>query len=67
MVRMPACLFAAVMTASFLLAAAPYASAQNVSGHVVTRKVVSECKKQARQQKLSYLKRRKFVRECVKR
>ena len=37
----------------------------NMSGRVVTRKKLAECRRQARDAKLTYVKRRKFVRDCV--
>ena len=39
--------------------------AQDMAGHVVTRRKLADCKRQAKAQKLSYLKRRKFLRSCV--
>jgi hypothetical protein len=36
-----------------------------MSGRVVTRKKLAECRQAARVAKLTYGKRRKFVRECV--
>lgn len=36
-----------------------------MAGKVVTKKKLADCKKQAKEQKLSYGKRRKFVRACV--
>ena len=37
----------------------------NLSGRVITRKKLAECRQAARVAKLTYVKRRKFVRECV--
>ena len=39
--------------------------AQDMAGHVITRRKLADCKRQAKAQKLSYLKRRKFMRSCV--
>jgi len=38
---------------------------QDMAGHVVTRRKLADCKRQAKAQKLPYLKRRKFMRGCV--
>ncbi len=49
-------------------ASAPSATnskAQDMAGHVITRRKIADCKRQAKAQKLSYLKRRKFMRSCV--
>ncbi len=35
------------------------------AGRVITRKTLTACKQQAKDLKLSYLKRRKFLRDCV--
>jgi hypothetical protein len=40
-------------------------TAQDMAGHVITRRKLADCKRQAKAQKLSYLKRRKFMRSCV--
>ena len=39
----------------------------SMAGHVITKKQLAECKKKARDQKLTYFKRQKFVRACVNR
>jgi hypothetical protein len=56
---------------AFLIVAGPAmaqsaAKPPSMTGKVVTKKKLAECKKQAKEQKLGYIKRRKFVRECVK-
>ena len=38
---------------------------QDMAGRVVTRRKLADCKREAKAQKLSYLKRRKFLRICV--
>ena len=38
---------------------------QDMAGRVVTRRKLADCKREAKAQKLSYLKRRKFLRSCV--
>lgn len=61
----------AALALAFVVAAGP-ATAQDttkppsMAGKVVTKKKLAECKKQAKDQKLSYGKRRKFVRDCIK-
>lgn len=39
--------------------------AQDMAGRVITRRKLADCKRQAKAQKLTYLKRRKFMRSCV--
>ena len=46
-------------------AGATTAKGQDMAGHVITRRKLADCKRQAKAQKLSYLKRRKFMRGCV--
>ena len=41
------------------------AKSSGMTGKVITKKKVADCKKQAKDQKLSHGKRRKFVRACV--
>jgi hypothetical protein len=36
-----------------------------MAGKVITKTKLADCKKQAKEQKLSYGKRRKFIRACV--
>ena len=60
-----------LIAAAFVVAAVP-ANAQNaakppsMAGTVITKKKLAECKLQAKDQKLRFGKRRKFLRECVK-
>ncbi len=35
------------------------------AGHIVTRKQLADCKRQAKERKLTYRERRKFLRQCV--
>jgi hypothetical protein len=46
-------------------AGATQSKAQDMAGRVVTRRKLADCKREAKAQKLSYLKRRKFLRSCV--
>ena len=68
------------VVALFILIGCPIASAQtpaasppgattskalDMAGRVISRRKLADCKRQAKAQKLSYLKRRKFLRSCV--
>jgi hypothetical protein len=46
-------------------ASATSSKTQDMAGHVITRRKLADCKRQAKAQKLAYLKRRKFMRGCV--
>ena len=35
------------------------------AGHIITKKTLAECKRQARVRKLSYIRQRQFIRKCV--
>ena len=39
--------------------------AQDMAGRVISRRKLADCKREAKARKLSYLKRRKFLRSCV--
>ena len=61
-----------IVALAFVIAAVPAAvlaqdaaKSSGMTGKVITKKKLAECKKQAKEQKLSYGKRRKFVRACV--
>lgn len=41
------------------------AKSSGMTGKIITKAKLADCKKQAKDQKLSYGKRRKFVRACV--
>jgi hypothetical protein len=45
--------------------AASVTSHPNMSGRVITRQKLADCRRQAREAKLTYLKRRQFIRDCV--
>jgi len=47
-------------------AGATNSKAQDMAGRVITRRKLADCKREAKAQKLSYLKRRKFLRGCVR-
>ena len=61
----------AALALGFVVAAVPIAAlAQDaakpsMTGKIITKKKLAECKRQAKDQKLTYGKRRKFVRACV--
>jgi hypothetical protein len=75
MLRMISLLFVAVIAGSLGVGAAqaqvsaPTAQAAgaqiDAAGKVITRKKLALCRKQARDQKLTYFKRREFIRKCV--
>ena len=60
------------LVAVLLIAGAP-ASAQSPpattefspEGHVITKKTLADCKRQARIRKMSYIRQRHFIRKCV--
>ena len=61
-----------IVALAFVIVAVPAASvaqdtakSSGMTGKVITKKKLADCKKQAKDQKLSYGKRRKFVRTCV--
>jgi hypothetical protein len=61
----------ATFALAFVIAAVPAvaqdaAKPPSMAGKVITKKKLAECKQQAKDQKLTYIKRRKFVRDCVK-
>jgi hypothetical protein len=61
-----------IVALAFVIVAVPAAvraqdaaKSSDMAGKVITKKKLAECKKQAKEQKLSFGKRRKFVRACV--
>jgi hypothetical protein len=62
-----------ILALAFVIVAVPAAvlaqdaaKPPSMAGTVITKKKLAECKMQAKEQKLSYGKRRKFVGACVK-
>jgi hypothetical protein len=60
------------LVALLLIAGAPAAaqSAQTApefwpEGHVISKKTLADCKRQARIRKMSYIRQRHFIRKCV--
>ena len=47
-------------------AAQDAAKPSSMAGNVMTKKKLTECKRQAKEQKLRFAKRQKFVRDCAK-
>lgn len=65
-------LCSAIVLLAFVIVAVPAAvlaqdtaKSSGMAGKVITKTKLADCKKQAKEQKLSYGKRRKFVRACV--
>jgi 2-oxo-4-hydroxy-4-carboxy--5-ureidoimidazoline (OHCU) decarboxylase len=61
-----------IVALAFVIVAAPAAvraqdtaKSPDMAGKVITKQKLADCKKQAKEQKLSFGKRRKFVRACV--
>ena len=60
-----------IVALAFVIVAAPAtvlaqdAAKSSMAGKVITKKKLADCKSQAKAQKLSYGKRRKFLRSCV--
>ncbi len=62
-----------IVALAFVIVAAPATvlaqdttKSSGMTGKIVTKKKLADCKTQAKEQRLSYIKRRKFVRACVK-
>jgi hypothetical protein len=63
----------AIVALAFVIVAVPAsvlaqdaAKSSGMAGKVTTNKKLADCKKQAKNQKLTFGKRRKFLRDCVK-
>jgi hypothetical protein len=61
------CLVAIMLVFAIPAVAQEAAKPASMAGRVVTKKQLAECRKQAKDQKVAFLKRQKFIHACANR